>query len=478
MLRARTICILPCSTSSSGQNSLCVLAAVFFGVLCAGDSADADESKAAAWPHFRVTWVQDHSAGSRDVSAAGESLKLMAFDSRDGLGERVVLKPLQNYSRPLITPDGRRIVYSSHADRSVWWVDFTGGSAQRLAPGFALDVWTDPANGATWVYLADWVGKPESFRLRNIRRLRLDEPQSEEVVWKETQISPDNFQLSASGRQAAGEFPWPAGGVADLVTGQWTRRATGCWASMAPDDSGVSWVFDGPHRNLQMFAPGIERGWSVPVNTAPEVGGHEVFHPRWSNHTEYLALTGPYRVNGPVNTISGGGPDVEIYLGRFRADMTGVAAWLRVTRNESGDFFPDAWIAGGEKSVIDPAALKALATAAAARPVQQVQVRVKCVEASRIPTVRSIAPYRSALVVHRYEVLEVESGELKEQQILIAHWGIREGSVQTTSRIRPGQTLSITLESFDEHRELRGERQIMDGAWTGIPLFYAIGGKK
>jgi hypothetical protein len=437
-----------------------------------------DERVAPGWPHFRVAWVQDHSEGSRDVGAAGNSLKLMVFDSADGVGERVLLGKLGNYARPLMTPDGRRVVYSSHSDRSVWWVDFAGGSAQKLAGGFALDVWADAKTGATWVYLADWVGKPESFRLRNVRRVRLDDPQSEEPVWSDTQISPDNFQLSLSGRLAAGEFPWPAGGVADLETGKWVRRGTGCWASMAPDDSGVSWVFDGPHRNLQMFAPGIERGWSVPVNTAPELAGHEVFHPRWSNHAQYLALTGPYRVNGPVNTISGGGPEVEIQIGRFGGELTKVAEWFRVTRNDRGDFFPDAWFEGGETAVLDAAALRALSVSVAARPVQQLRVQVRCAEASRIPVARSILPYRSALVVHRYDVVGVEAGELAEKQILIAHWGIRDGSVQPTARVRPGQTLTLTVESFEEHRELRGERQIMDGAWTGIPLFYVVSGRK
>jgi len=81
-------------------------------------------------------------------------------------------------------------------------------------------------------------------------------------------------------------------------------------------------------------------------------------------------------------------------------------------------------------------------------------------------------------VVHKYDVLSVEEGELAEQQILVAHWGIRDGTAQPSARVRPGQTLTLTVESFEEHRELRGERQIMDGAWTGIPLFYVVSGKK
>ncbi|MFM7863022.1 MAG: hypothetical protein ACKPHU_02330, partial [Planctomycetaceae bacterium] len=64
-----------------------------------------------------------------------------------------------------------------------------------------------------------------------------------------------------------------------------------------------------------------------------------------------------------------------------------------------------------------------------------------------------VAPARSAEHCHH----EFPS-ELAEKQILIAHWGIRDGSVQPTARVRPGQTLTLTVESFEEHRELRGER--------------------
>ncbi len=413
--------------------------------------------------HFRVVWVQDTSADGRDVLATGDQMRLMAYDSRDGGGERVLLDSAGYYCKPLLSPDGSQIIYSDHRARQVFVVPFNGGEPRLLAAGFALDVWQEPGGENVWVYVGEWIGGPESFRLRSVRRVDLRFPTVVKPIWSASQISPDNFQLGSSGRYAAGEFPWPSGGIADLENGTWEKRATGCWSSMAPDDSGVSWVFDGPHRNLQMFAPGNSRGWTVPIADAPGIGGHEAFHPRWSNDVRYFAMTGPYAKQGPINAISGGGSGVEIHIGRFRADLQSVEEWLQVTHNKAPDFFPDLWVEGGAVRSIDPALLQHQEQMAAANPPQRLQVEVRCLETIRIPSPQSILPYRRALVVARYAVSEVISGELPDKQILIAHWGILEGRVQPQAGIRRGQRLQLQLESYSEHRELAGERLIMDG---------------
>jgi hypothetical protein len=90
------------------------------------------------------------------------------------------------------------------------------------------------------------------------------------------------------------------------------------------------------------------------VGLAPEelFEGFEVFHPRWSNHVRFLALTGPYKVQGPINEISGGGPEVEVYLAKFSESFDRIEKWIRVTNNQRGDFYPDVWIAGGEQTAV------------------------------------------------------------------------------------------------------------------------------
>ena len=56
----------------------------------------------------------------------------------------------------------------------------------------------------------------------------------------------------------------------------------------------------------------------VNINNAPGFDGAEVYHPRWTNHPRFFAISGPYNQGGP-NQARTGGPQAEIYLGRFSA---------------------------------------------------------------------------------------------------------------------------------------------------------------
>ncbi len=79
-----------------------------------------------------------------------------------------------------------------------------------------------------------------------------------------------------------------------------------------------------------------------------------MFHPRWSNHPRFFAITGPYKSGKSGSTIrGGGGRSAEVYLGRFDAALQKVEAWVEVTDNELGDSFPDLWIEGGETAQLD-----------------------------------------------------------------------------------------------------------------------------
>lgn len=324
----------------------------------AASAEEADALQEFAGAHSRVVWVQDHSSSSSDTVAVGQRLRLMGLDSTDGKGERAILAELRNYSKPLMTPNGQRVVFSDQQSQKFYVVNWDGSGKKLLGEGLAVDVWRDPQDFVEWVYFAKRVGKPENVTYRNLRRLKLADPKTVQKVWDQTDVGCDNFQLAADGKKAAGEFPWPNGGIVDLTKQKWQKLDEGCWASIAPDNSGVSWVFDGPHRNLQFHRPDQPTSWKVNINSAPEIQGAEVFHPRWSNHVRYFAVTGPYSVKGAVNMISGGGPQVEIYLGRFSPDFQTVEAWWKVTENSRGDFYPDVWIAGGESSTVELPGLK------------------------------------------------------------------------------------------------------------------------
>ncbi len=82
--------------------------------------------------------------------------------------------------------------------------------------------------------------------------------------------------MSDNGTLAAGLFPWPDAGLADLARGAWVRKARGCWPSLAPGDTGLMWVFDGSHRQITLLpAAGLD-GWVVSLCGARRVAGREV----------------------------------------------------------------------------------------------------------------------------------------------------------------------------------------------------------
>lgn len=123
-----------------------------------------------------------------------------------------------------------------------------------------------------------------------------------------------------------------------------------------------------------MFAPDGGR-WNVNINSAPGMDGSEVYHPRWSNHTRIMALTGPYTVGDRANKIRGGGTGVEIHLGRFSRDLTSVERWVQATENGQADFYPDVWVdpaGAGLAGLALPSAPVAASASTAAPPTRLV----------------------------------------------------------------------------------------------------------
>jgi hypothetical protein len=117
----------------------------------ARDGASA-EVHALTGAHTRIVWVQ---GDGTDPYAMGDQLVLMGFDTDDGRGERVILDARGSYVKPMLTPRGDRVVYSTHpelGDPSVHIVNFDGSEPRRFDRGFALAAWKTPptaANGCT-----------------------------------------------------------------------------------------------------------------------------------------------------------------------------------------------------------------------------------------------------------------------------------------------------------------------------------------
>lgn len=463
----------------------CVLAAIWLAGCSSapqtleGPAGDVRELTGA---HTRVVWVQ---GDGTDPFAERDNLVVMGFDTDDGRGERVILGERRNYAKPLLTSRGDRIVVSSRSapDRpEILLVNWDGSGLRRLAAGFALAVWRDPADGREWVY----GGRDnKAFEAGSVVRFPIDDPGAEQVVWNKTSVALDTFQVSADGRLAGGLFPWPDAGVAELPNAGWRKLGDGCWTALADVGDRLFWYFDGSHRNVTVVDLGANRRWTVNINGAPGFRGAEVYHPRWTNHPRFLALSGPYNQGG-VNQVRSGGAQAEIHLGRFSADFSEVEAWARVTHNAGGDAYPDVWIDRDQSPypVRPDAPLGRAAEAAgeetagrgagAGNAAGRLVVKARLVRAGPIPTPRSIEPYRQALAVNLYEILDADEGS-GAAQVLVAQWAIRDGRVIAGAQKAVGTVYALTLEPYDAHPELEGERLIIESDAPDLPLFYDIG---
>lgn len=328
-------------------------AAVLFGAAHAAlADVSADIQKFTGAP-TRLVWVRDH-GDNKDVFGKGDKLALMGLDSADGKGERAILGPdkLGNFHKPMLTPDGTRIVYTDLSNDRVRIVNFDGTNLREVIRGHATAVWQDPKTGRTYIYFGEPV---KEDKLKSLKRIDVDRADPPQTVWDRSEVSTGSVQLSADGTHASALVPWPNVGRIGLPNGTLDRFGGGCWTSMAPDNTYRVWHFDGPHRNVYIFDPGDKKGRKVGIGDAPGINGFEVYHPRWSHDVRFLTVSGPYLGRGGKpggNRIGDGGKAVELYLGRFDENASKVEAWVQVTRNDRADFFGDAWIKPGKRPLI------------------------------------------------------------------------------------------------------------------------------
>ncbi|NNE91450.1 MAG: hypothetical protein HKN23_07365 [Verrucomicrobiales bacterium] len=311
--------------------------------------------------HSKLVWVK-YVGGKGDVFANGTQLELWGLDTRDGKGPRKIIEQKGNYGRPMISPDGKTIVFTNknqtkvkkdgkdwkYFDPVTYRVDWEGKQIEKLGPGMASDVWEDINTGISWVYVTDLLPTDRAaMKGTKLERFKLYDPDDREVVWDKTEISIDNIQLSRDGKRASALFPWPDAGVIDLDRTEYWKNQHGCWPSLAPDDSYVAWVFDGAHKNLFFYTDRAKKTWTVPITGGPNIGNNEVYHPRWSNHVRYFSMTGPYI----GETIGRGVGNVNLYLGKFDERLESVEQWLQLTDDDQDDYFPDLWLAKTGKSI-------------------------------------------------------------------------------------------------------------------------------
>lgn len=451
----------------AGPTAAAAVSLLAGGLMGRADSfSSAADVRAVAGGPARVVWCRQVTGDGGDPFATNAWYALMALDTESGR-ERALIQGPASIRKPLLSPDGRTVVFTDFVRGRVCCVPFAGGTVVDLAPGHAADVWAEPGTSRLWVYAVKGPLMSEAMMGSPVVRFPIDQPKAEEIVWSKTPVSTDNFQVSPAGDRAVGLFPWPSAGWAELPEGELRRFGRGCWTSRAPDESRRVWLFDGAHRNLQVFNLRDNRRWTVPVNTAPGMNGAEVYHPRWGRPARLLALSGPYMAGSGAHRIGFGGPQVEIYIGRFSDDFTSIAAWAQITRNEVADYFPDVWAA---EASAETNAVRAAGAAAPIAAAARTTFEGRVTALTRAPTLADIRPYRQALVAYEYEVLRTIEGPPLTGRILVLHWGVREGRT-TAPRRRIGDAERLTVEPFDARPELEGERVVMDMDGTGRPLY-------
>jgi hypothetical protein len=460
------------------------LLACLTAAACGGSAAPPIEGAAAdvrglTGAHTRVVWGQHDGT---DPRLRGDQVQLMGFDSDDGKGERAILEKRSSYVKPMITPRGDRIVYSRRADPGppeVFVVNWDGTGLRKLADGVGMTLWADPNDGREWLYLGV---DPVQFDTNTVVRFPLDRPEQRETVWTKSKISMEGFKVSRDGRQASGLVPWPKAGIVELPNGRLRVLGNGCWTSFTQARGPLLWYFDGSHRNVTLVDVDSDTRWMVNINGAPGFDGAEVYHPRWTNHPRVLVMSGPYNQGGR-NQARTGGPQVEIYLGRFSADYSSVEAWTSVTKNSLGDSHPDAWIDVDRSTLpqrpsgpVGPEHVRAAKKAggtAGGTDAGRVVLNVQLTKAGSVPTPEDILPYRNALVVNEYKVVEVIGGTYKSKAIPVAQWAIRDGRVLPEARRIVGAGATLAVERYDAHPELEGERLLSDSQ-SKLPIYYDV----
>ncbi|PHR24442.1 MAG: hypothetical protein COA36_15495 [Desulfotalea sp.] len=340
-----------------GKNIIYLLICLCSFVFCWNATASPVAGKTLGeWTghHSRLVWVQDQGDGA-DTFAQGKQLSLYGYDSQDGQGERLLTQGVNNYFKPMLSPNGQQVIYSDRRAREMFVLDWASGEVTKLGSGVAVAVWQDPKPSlflrrkTVWVYCFSGLQPENKYgTAQPLYRFPLHDPKKKELIWDKTNMAWSNVQLSRDGEVLAGLFPWPYGGVVQTETKAFRRYGRGCWTSLSPDNSKLLWIFDGLHRNVQIHDVKSGNSWKLNINNGPGINGFEVYHPRWSNHPRYFVITGPYENGDGGNRIGGGGDKVEVYVGRLDEKAKRVQDWIKVTNNSRADFYPDLWVEGGE----------------------------------------------------------------------------------------------------------------------------------
>ena len=107
-----------------------------------------------------------------------------------------------------------------------------------------------------------------------------------------------------------------------------------------------------------------------------------------------------------------------------------------------------------------------------------IELKVKLIAKSRLPTLEDISPYREALVFYEYRLQKRLDGEFSGKKLRVAHWAIYDNQPQSIDTVKIGASRTLKLYPYRQFRELESlytsDTLTLD---PDIPLYHDIGQK-
>jgi hypothetical protein len=337
------------------NRKLFVAAAVACAVVFFDSHADVASNLLALADQHAVKVVWSRGMGSEFGFAGRYSTghALMKFDTETGREDTLCLadeanpKFKSNVTRPVISHDGSRVLFSNAVDSSVWIIKWDGTGKRHIAKGIAGCLWFDSTTNKEYAIYA----KNASLEcLAAVWRVNIDDttdtkellPKSIFANTSNQVINPIWIDISKDGTNMVIGTGWPQITMYSLITKATTGGAGGCWPSLPRDNSYSMVVFVLSHDGFNIYPssssgePSRYLSPSCPWNNKP-CGENQLNFPKMSsNNPCFMAL-----IDSRAET-SGQGPG-NVMVFKFDSALTTFKGSAVVTSSRM-DGFCDVWI--------------------------------------------------------------------------------------------------------------------------------------
>jgi hypothetical protein len=320
--------------------ALSLLVAGLLGDVARGAENVAASIRQLTGAHTRLVWVRGANHQGDKFGGGGAVYRLVALDTDDGGQERYLVPDIGAHTRPMITPSGRRVIWTD-GDKTIWIINWDGKNRKKLLGAeCGVGVAEDPP-GVEWVYVAEGAAKPEGYI--PIVRYQIDNLSKKELVWDKTP-SIDKWEFTRDGKYGASRYPATVASVS-LPNGEFKPVAQiGCTPGISADAKDVFHMITVSHAGIILYdRDGGNKRVIDFTKGPPEKGlGHGEFW--WTSFVRYdarfMTFAGPYQRDRPF--CPG-----KIYFCKLNEKRDGFSDWIRVCDDSEVNLHPYGWIESG-----------------------------------------------------------------------------------------------------------------------------------